>query len=156
MPSAFKYPSLTRQFSSLIFSNKSANAARHRRIRHDLIPMGGPREAHWRRGSIHLLIRPECPAHVVALQHGAELRDPGILVLAGFAHPDGRLIALTEIQVGLDHILGGRGPVFVEGVDRVRVDGRPEYREVTVPLRAAQDDSVVLIHLSNGLRDPAV
>src|SRR5262249_24373615 len=69
-------------------------------------------------------------------------------VFAGFAHPDGDVVTFAKVEVGPDDALVGSGPVFVEGVGDVRVEGLAEDREVAVPLRTAEKENVVRVFLS--------
>ena len=64
----------------------------------DLVPILGTRERGRAGGRVHLLVGPERPADVVLFQHGAEPGDPIVAVLAGLAHPERDLVALSEIE----------------------------------------------------------
>ena len=78
---------------------------------------------------------------------GAEAGDPvsSVFSLPDSAEPEGDVVFLTEVDVGLDGgDIGGFRPVLVEGVGGVRVVGWAEDSEVGIPLGAAEEEDVWL------------
>src|SRR5947209_13452422 len=122
----------------------------------DLVPVGGALDGEDGAGASHLFVRPECPADMFGFEGVNEGGDPVVGVFAGLAEPDGDVVAVAEGDVRGDDFGSGRGPVFVEGVDGVAVEGCAEDVEVGVPLCAAEDDDVVGIDFADGADDAAV
>src|SRR5580658_6393704 len=82
--------------------------------------------------------------------------NPSIRILAGFSKPDGNIVTVAEIKIGLDDLFGRRGPVFVEGIHQIGVKGSAKDGEVGVPLRTTQDDEMVSIRGADGSRESFV
>lgn len=82
-------------------------------------------------------------ANVILFRCFDERCDPLVLVPARLAQPDRHVALVAEIQVFLDYALVSGGPVFVERIDDVFIERRPENFEVRVPLSPAEDQNVI-------------
>src|SRR5581483_6504089 len=116
----------------------------------DFVPVRRPGGGYNAALVADLLVRPEAPADVVVFQHAAKRRDPLVLVLARFAQPHRHVVLIAVIQILANYRYRRIGPVFMERVHRVVVERRSENSEVTIPLRAAENDDVIAIDVANG------
>ena len=81
------------------------------------------------------------------LQQPPKSVDPFVGVLAGFAQPYRDVVFVPKGKILLDCLLIYRRSILVKGIDELPIKGRSKNFEVAVPLRAAEKDDVIAVHL---------
>src|SRR5215469_1636127 len=88
--------------------------------------------------------------------HFHKVTNPRFFVFTKLAQPNGNFIAIAEIKIGLDYRFRRCRPVFMERINQVGVERTAKYLEVGVPLRAAKNDDMVLVHGTDSRGNPLI